>query len=443
MKCDIKVSVIVAVYNADKFLRQCLDSIVHQTLSDIEIICINDGSTDSSGEILQEYSDTDKRIRVYNKQNKGLGGASARNFGLKHAKGEYISILDSDDFFDLCMLERATRKADATNADLVVFGGYEYDDETGYTYPANSILNVDILPLKEVFSYHDCPECIFQISSGMAWNKLYRRSFLEQFGLEFQEIKYTDDAYFTFSHMILAERISVLRDKLCYYRVNSGVNQTAGLSRYPDSAYLPYLKLKKSLIEWNVYKCVERSFLNCAVSFMRYFYDKIDNYRAFSYLHNKFRESVFDELGIDDKPIEFFFHSRTFQWCQQILKNGPEEIAFRVARAYGSDCTTCILRFGFPYDHIPKGSRIVLVGAGIMATHYYAQMVLTGYCEVVACISQENPLNLPYRKELSILSELNFDYALIACEKASLVQPAVEFLKKNGVSDHKIVLVGS
>lgn len=363
---QIMVSVIVSVYNVEKYLRQCLDSIAKQTLKEIEILCVNDGSTDSSLKILEDYAARDSRFRVFTKENEGLGGASARNYGLERAQGKYISILDSDDFFAADMLEKAVRKAESTSADVVVFGGYEYDDQAKTSRQVATILNEGVVPEKEVFSYRDIPDKIFQLSQGMAWNKLYRREFWERDGIRFQRIKYTDDVFFTFAHMVLAERISVLRECLCYYRVNSGSNQTGGLDRYPDSAYVPYLALKDFFVERGVYDEVQRSFLNCAVAFMRYFYDKIESYSVFEYLHNKYRDEVFEALGVKGKPAEYFYDDRSFMWCRQVLDNSAGEIAFKVARAYGSEYTTGILRFQFPYEKIPRNSRIAIVGARLL-----------------------------------------------------------------------------
>lgn len=440
---DIKVSVIVAVYNAEKFLEQCLDSIIGQSLKNLEIICINDGSTDASLAILEAYEKWDGRIRIFTKENEGLGGASARNLGLEKVRGEYVSILDSDDFFDLSMLEKAARCADETQADVVVFGGCEYDQVTGVSYPAGSILNVKALPEEEVFSYRDCPKNIFQISAGMAWNKLYRASFLKQYGLRFQRIKYTDDAYFTFAHMVLAKRITILNEQLCYYRVNSGTNQTAGLSNYPDSSYLPYLELKNSLVKWGYYDEVKRSLVNCAVAFMRYFHDRIDRYEAFDYLHDKFCTTVFPALDIENLPKEYFYHDRSWLWCRQILENSSGELAFKSAHAYSSESTTGILRFLFPYDKVPRNSRVVIVGARVMARHYYAQMVLNGYCNVVACVSHENPFQLSYVKKMETLREISFDYAVVAYAEEYLMNPAVDFLKAMGIADDRIILGGN
>ena len=99
-----KISVIIPVYNTEKYLRQCLDTVVAQTLKDIEIILVDDGSTDDSLLICQEYAQKDSRIHVYHQENQGAG--PARNYGIKVAKGQYFSFLDSDDLFKLDMLER-------------------------------------------------------------------------------------------------------------------------------------------------------------------------------------------------------------------------------------------------------------------------------------------------------------------------------------------------
>ena len=106
---SVKVSVILPVYNASDYLHQCMDSIVGQTLKDIEIICVDDGSTDNSLDILKEYEQKDKRVKVIQQKNAGAG--AARNNGLSIATGEYLSFLDSDDFFEPDMLEKAYEKA--------------------------------------------------------------------------------------------------------------------------------------------------------------------------------------------------------------------------------------------------------------------------------------------------------------------------------------------
>ena len=120
----IRVSVLVPIYNVEKFLPECLDSLVNQTLKDIEIICINDGSTDRSPQIIQEYAKKDKRIKVINKKNSGYG--DSMNQGLKKAKGEYIGIVESDDFIDLDAFEKFYKIAKKYDCDVVKSNFYEY-----------------------------------------------------------------------------------------------------------------------------------------------------------------------------------------------------------------------------------------------------------------------------------------------------------------------------
>ena len=115
----VKVSVIIPVYNVEPYLKQCMDSVVGQTLKDIEIICVDDGSTDGSLDILREYAAEDNRIQIIEQKNAGAG--AARNNGMRHATGKYLSFLDSDDFFEPRMLEKAYDLAEKDQADFVAY----------------------------------------------------------------------------------------------------------------------------------------------------------------------------------------------------------------------------------------------------------------------------------------------------------------------------------
>jgi len=434
------ISVIVAVYNAEKYLRECLDSIMNQTYRNLEIICVNDGSTDKSLEILKEYEQKDRRFKVYTKENEGLGGASARNYGLDKAVGEYISILDSDDFFDSSMLEKAVSKAEALGTDIVVFGGCEYDDATDNIAQVSSILNRKVIPLKEVFSYKDCRKDIFQLTQGMAWNKLYKREFLNKYSLRFQRIKYTDDAYFTFLAMVLAERISVIDENLCFYRVNTGISQTCGLDAYPDSSYRPYIELKNAFNRYGIYHEVEQSFINCAITFMRYFYDRITRFEVFEYLHNKYQKFIFEEFKIKNRKKDFFYDARVYLWVKSVLDHTAGEIAFMAARTCGNGNTTSPLRFAFPYEKVPAGSRIALIGAGIMGRHYYTQLILNSYCDVVCWVESNNVRKWSYISDYDALKEKNYDYAVIAYVNTELIKEAVQYLENIGIDSEKMIM---
>ena len=436
------VSVIISIYNTEKYLRQCLDSVVNQTLREIEIICVNDGSTDNSLDILNEYAAKDKRIKVICKENEGLGAASARNLGLTHVSGKYISILDSDDFFELDMLEKMAGRAEETDADIVVCGGMEYDDRNGKRKKAPFILNTNYVPEKTVFSYKDCPNSIYQLSAGMSWNKLYKRAFLNKHNLRFQRIKFTDDAYFTFAHMALAEKIAVVDELLTYYRINAGSSQTDGLSRYPESAYLQYAKLKESLAAWGIYEKVKQSFVNYAAVFIRYFYDKISTFEAFEFLHAKLQKEIFRQLDISGHSKDYFYDERIYQWQKQVSENSAGKLAFESARSFGSDSTTAILRFQVPYQSIPRNCRIVLFGEEIIGQHYYSQIIISGYCDVVLWCGNENSRNFSYIRNKQEIKNAVFDYVLIAYAQPHLVKNAVDYLNSIGIPNEKIILGG-
>ena len=145
-----KVSIVLPVYNTGKYLPQCLDSILNQTYQDFELICVNDGSTDNSAQIIEKYILNDDRIRLITQQNMYCG--VARNNGLSIATGKYVIFLDSDDYFENRLLELSLAKAEETAADIVVFGGYEVNSYTGEIKQNKGFLDERIVSQYTVFS---------------------------------------------------------------------------------------------------------------------------------------------------------------------------------------------------------------------------------------------------------------------------------------------------
>ena len=168
---EAKVSVIVPVYNAEKYLPQCLESILSQTLKKIEIICVDDGSTDGSSRILEQYAANDCRIQHVRIENHGAG--YARNIGLLRAAGEYLFFLDSDDYIAQTTLEDAYSYAQSIAADVVAFGASYVDDE-GKILGTDGIYD-SWLQDGDLFSAEDIPDRIFQIE-GFRYCELYGKS---------------------------------------------------------------------------------------------------------------------------------------------------------------------------------------------------------------------------------------------------------------------------
>ena len=216
----VKISIIIPVYNVEKYLRECLDSILAQTFQDFEIICVDDGSTDKSLEILQEYKRKDDRFVILQQRHSGAG--SARNNGIRLAEGKYIQFLDSDDYFEPTLLEEMYNHAEKFNADLTVCSSRKVDDEGNITETGspNFPINIDKVPREQVFNRQDFKDEIFCLLIPVVWNKLIKKSFLEENHLEFPPLKIYEDIAFMHSLVISARRIAAFNKELINYRFN-------------------------------------------------------------------------------------------------------------------------------------------------------------------------------------------------------------------------------
>ena len=205
------ISVIVPVYNVEKYLSKCLDSIINQTYQNLEIICVDDGSTDSSPMILEEYAKKDSRIKIITRQNGGL--SAARNTGVKNATGEFVSFVDSDDWIDLETYEKAIRHfsegVDSVcwYAALVCEEGVEcdFDGEKNWhrvKFSGKTTLDGDSF-FKHTFT---------------VWNKLWRRSIIEKYKIDFPEGIIHEDFSFYTKYMALAPKTYFLNEYLYFYR---------------------------------------------------------------------------------------------------------------------------------------------------------------------------------------------------------------------------------
>lgn len=214
MKENPKVSVIIPVYNGETYLRKCLDDILAQTLKEIQVICVNDGSTDGTLDILKEYARKDSRVLVLDQENTGAG-SSQKQRASTCRKASIFSFLDADDFFEPEMLMVAYRHAEEKKADITVFRGDRYDDTEEHYIPMDYSVKSSQLPGKDPFSYHDIPDHTFTVFVGWAWDKLYRRDFvMKDEYLRFQNLRTSNDLFFVFSSLTKAEKISVLDKKL-------------------------------------------------------------------------------------------------------------------------------------------------------------------------------------------------------------------------------------
>ena len=219
-----KVSIIMPAYNVEKYIRECMDSVIAQTLEDIEIIAVDDGSTDSTGTILDGYADADKRIRVIHKENSGYG--ASMNVGLREAAGEYIGIVETDDFAESRMFEILYDAAVRYETDVVKSIHYNYyTDREPHNRPVDKLS--DVHEFNVPFAPVDHPR-IFKIPPSI-WSGIYRRKMITDNDIRFLETpgaSYQDTA-FAFKIWACTEKVVFINEPLLHYRqdnMGSSVN---------------------------------------------------------------------------------------------------------------------------------------------------------------------------------------------------------------------------
>ena len=226
----IKVSVIVPVYNVEKYLRQCLDSLVNQTLKEIEIICINDGTKDNSVEIINEYVKKCPNIILINQENQGLG--MARNNAMKHAKGDYIAFVDSDDWVDTDMYEVLYNKAIETDADIVECDYrmvFENSTKIKNRTLFGSLHTWKKFPIVcgKIFDWKYVKTQVFNGLRCMVWNRLYKRSLIFNNNLTFPKGK-GEDYPFSLDAVLSAKSIVHCGKILYNYRIREASISNGG-----------------------------------------------------------------------------------------------------------------------------------------------------------------------------------------------------------------------
>ena len=206
------ISLIIPIYNVANYLTRTLESVKNQTFKDFEVICVNDGSTDNSSDIVQSFTDTDKRFKLLNQKNTGLSGA--RNTGLKNARGEYIMFLDGDDYMHKQCVEIALNTIRKAQTDICVFD---------YTKVSTQDVITDVMFDKEPeIKYIKDPALYllkeFQEKTVLAWNKIYKMSLIGN--TLFQPLNPNEDTIFMLELYLRLNKISYIENKMIYYVTN-------------------------------------------------------------------------------------------------------------------------------------------------------------------------------------------------------------------------------
>ena len=314
---NIKVSVILPVYNGEKYIKKCMESLIDQTLKEIEIICVDDGSVDGTLEALKEYENLDN-VTVITQENAGAG--AARNKGMSYAKGEYLSFLDADDIFEKDMLEVAYNKAVEDKADMVVFNSDQYYEDTQEYKKADWTLRYAKIPPYTPFKHRQMTDNVFKVFVGWAWDKLFLKEFVDKYSLKFQEQRTSNDMFFVFMATVLSNRITVVpKDKvLVHQRRNNAVSLSNTREKSWQCFHEALKKLKQGLVEHGIYKEVEQDYINYALHFSLWNLNTVSK-TVYDDMLNKLKNEWFTEFGITGKPEIYFYNKKEYNQYMELI----------------------------------------------------------------------------------------------------------------------------
>ena len=282
----IKISVIMPVYNAYDYLKVAINTVLSQTLREIELICIDDGSTDGSLAIIKECQSTDERIRIVTENN--AGPSIARNKGIIRTRGEFMIFLDADDVYEPTLLETLYNMAIEKELDIAVSHFDILNNKKGKHSPATPEPHGDIFASGAVVSKNEYPDYILQSTTGYVWNKLFRTSFIKEKELMFApELYVFEDVHFVCTALSLASRVAKEERVLIHHRVYSEQSRAKLFKKYYSQIPVVYIKIKEFLMQHGTYVPLTRSYLNLSAERC---------YKIFNLLWKDAKEKLWDEL---------------------------------------------------------------------------------------------------------------------------------------------------
>lgn len=313
------VSVIVPVFNGEKHLRQCIESILSQSLRRIEVICIDDGSADASLTILEEYAAADGRLRVISQPN--LHAGVARNRGIEEARGKYLVFWDCDDYFDRRALEKMYRQCERDSADICVCGARHFFCDSGLVVHGPMYLVADELPQVIPFNRLTNEDYILEFTTMVVWNKMFRRQFVYDQDLRFDSSRINNDVKFVACALCVAQSITVVKKDLMTYRRNQ---MTALTNSVGDSALEPaktWIRTREELLRRDALP--QLSFTNRVASSLLYLMRNMSNYEAYNQLASFLRdEGGLEALGLLPSEVRAPLPRRFFESLQE---EGPNQ----------------------------------------------------------------------------------------------------------------------
>jgi len=319
-----KVSVIMPVYNALPFLAKSLDDVLHQTMREIEIICVDDGSTDDSLATLRAYAARDARVRVLTQQNKFAG--VARNLGIEHARGDYFMFLDADDLFEPCLIEQLYTACEQNDTQMALCRSDIFDMASG-KFVKNNPLPRTLFPKTAVFSPRDYADYLFQFVTPVPWAKIFRRELIMDGGIRFEARRNTNDLFFSFCNAAIADSIAHVDEVLVHLRRGhtGNIQSQNHKNAYECSGALQ--SVQTELRSRGLYETYRRSFVNSVVMQSQYVLKQLPgNPEVYMEFLGTLRSRIFaqlDALGHAPKYYHSALEYCLLQWTLSPLADLP------------------------------------------------------------------------------------------------------------------------
>lgn len=382
---EILISVIVPIYNAEKYLTSCVDSIINQTYKNLEIILVNDGSSDKSSVICDDLAQKDNRVKVVHKQNEGL--VRARKIGIQLAKGDYIAYVDNDDLLEAEMYETMVDALKYTGADIIIAGYKEQLNDNSTEIIKNTIspgVYSDQKLVDEVFTkmLYNSNFSQFGISTYL-WNKLFKKDIIYK------------------NQMNVDDRISLGEDAACLY---------------------PSILDSKKICITDTYLYNYRQHIS---SMMKTKFDLSTDFKRlhilYEYLKNVFQNSCFSNIMLPQ--VDYYLLSLATVFISGLGKYNENDDCF------------------FPYSQVKKGSKIVLCGAGNLGQHLFKRLLVDSNFELVKWIDANyikySRIGLPVYSTESLI-ETMYDYVVVAYINKTNAENTKKTLLNLGVPENKI-----
>ena len=310
------ISIIIPFYNSENFIMECLNSLIHQTFKNFEIICVNEGSTDNSLEILRDFQKKDKRIRIIAQNNM----RNSNNIGIKESKGDYLLFLNFEDIFNYTMLEELYAKLKGNDLEILICNSQVFEVKNkSYIFYNNNYYFSDNLIKNNSFLVSNIKQYFLNSFIWWPWDKLFKKKYIENIQNKFQILNETNYLSFIYFSIISTKKIYFLDKILINHRIGMNTSLQYFDEKSCDNLYYALIELKKFLKKNNLYKKFKRDFINYIASFSIW---KLENIyeKLFCYFYQKLRNELWKEFKINKYSKKYFYNLNIYKKIKYILK---------------------------------------------------------------------------------------------------------------------------